>query len=151
MELIDLVDYYHAPLICKECEGVMVYKGVGEYHCVLCGHVDFDDYGKVRGYLEEHKGATAIDIEQATGVSQRSIRKMLRDSRIEVAENSKTFLRCEICGKDIRSGRFCLECEIKAHRKLEEQQRDMLRKDVKGYGKDETGDTGHKRFVRDED
>ena len=26
---------------------------------------------------------------------------------------------CELCGKDIRSGRFCPECEMRVHRNLE--------------------------------
>lgn len=29
-------DMYHVPRVCKECGGVMVFKGVGEYHCERC-------------------------------------------------------------------------------------------------------------------
>ena len=41
---------------CKKCGGIMVFKGVGEYHCEDCNAVDYDDYGKVRLYIEEHDG-----------------------------------------------------------------------------------------------
>ena len=74
-----LEEQYHIPRVCKKCGGVMIFKGVGEYHCEDCGAVDYDDYGKVRMYIEEHHGATAAQIEDAVGVSQRAIRQMLKD------------------------------------------------------------------------
>lgn len=148
MTLLGL-DYYHTPRTCEKCGGIMIFKGVGEYHCEDCGAVAYDDYGKVRLYIEGHKGATASEIEGATGVPQKSIRQMLRESRIEVAENSKTFLRCEFCGKNIRSGRFCQECEEKYHRNMEEEKRQEQRKLAQGFGAEKKkAEEGEKRFIR---
>lgn len=148
------MDTYHIPRICKVCEGVMIYKGVGEYRCEDCNRLDYDDYGKVRLYIEQHKGATALEIEAATGVSQKTIRQMLRESRLEIAAGSKMFLHCERCGKAIRSGILCTECEMSQHRLLEEQQRQKLRenlRDVQGYGSDmQNGAHGEKRFRRED-
>lgn len=144
------MDYYHVPRSCQECGGVMVFKGVGEYHCEECGFVDYDDYGKVRLYIEGHKGVTAAEIEAATGVTQRTIRRMLREARIEVAEGSKMFLHCDACGKEIRCGQFCDECEAKIHRNMEEEQREKLRRDRKGFGLSGGGEEGQRRFRRDE-
>lgn len=149
MDGFGIISHYHIPRVCKQCGGVMVYKGVGEYQCEDCSFVDYDDYGKVRLYIESHKGATAAEIEAAVGVSQRTIRQMLRESRIEVAEGSKMFLRCELCGANIRSGRYCAECEMKVHRNMEQQQREQLKKDMKGYSRQRNGDEGHRRFMRD--
>ncbi|MCH5343039.1 MAG: hypothetical protein J1E64_03295 [Acetatifactor sp.] len=142
-------DYYHIPRVCNECGGVMIFKGVGEYHCEKCGAVDYDDYGKVRLYIESHKGANAKEVEDATGVTQRSIRQMLKDSRIEVAEGSKVMMKCEACGQPIRSGQFCPQCETKMHRAMEAAQREQLMKDLKGYSISKGGEEGHRRFVRD--
>ncbi len=150
MKVLEALDAYHIPRICKECGGVMVFKGVGEYHCEDCGLVDYDDYGKVRLYIECHKGATAAEIEKEVGVSQRTVRRLLKDGKIEIAEGSKSYLRCELCGKQIRSGQFCPECEIKAHRNLEEKQRELQRNMTQGYGIDNRkGEEGQKRFVRE--
>ena len=146
---LNLLDYYNIPRTCKECGGVMIFKGVGEYHCEDCGFVDYDDYGKVRLYIEKHKGATAAQIEAAIGVSQKSIRRMLKESRIEIAEGSKSYLHCEVCGKNIRSGRFCHECETKVHRNLEDAQREALHKNMKILGMGNQREEGQKRFVRD--
>lgn len=149
MDGLDFFDVYHVPRLCKECGGVMVYEGVGEYRCEDCSYLDYDDYGKVRLFIEKHRGATAVEIESYTGVSQRIIRKLLRDGRIEIAENSKTFLRCERCGKNIRSGQYCHECEMNMHRNMEARQRELLQKDIHGYGLGQKDSEGQKRFVRD--
>lgn len=148
------MDTYHIPRVCTVCEGVMIYKGVGEYRCEDCNRLDYDDYGKVRLYIEQHKGATALEIEAATGVSQKTIRQMLRESRLEIAVGSKMFLHCERCGKAIRSGVLCTDCEMSQHRLVEEQQRQKLRenlKNVQGYGSDkQNGAHGEKRFRRED-
>lgn len=151
MDFLQL-DAYHVPQVCKECGGVMVYKGVGEYRCEDCNSLDFDDYGKVRAYIEENKGATAVEIEAGTGVSQKKIRRMLKESRLEVAAGSRMFMYCESCHKPIRSGTLCAECEIVQHRKLEAQTR-LKRKgasDMHGIGVEQQSTHGERRFKRDD-
>lgn len=144
-------DQYNIPRICKKCGGVFVFRGVGEYHCEDCGEVEYDNYGKVRLYIEEHKGATAAQIEQAIGVSQRAIRQMLKDGRLEVASDSKTFLKCEGCGKAIRSGQYCPECEVSIHRSIEAKERERMQKmkNIHGAGIGQKGEEGHRRFKRE--
>lgn len=126
----------------------MVFKGVGEYHCEDCGAVDYDDYGKVRRYIEEHKGATAAQIENAIGVSQRTIRQMLKDGRLEVTADSRAFLHCEVCGKAIRYGEYCPECEMALHRNFEANQREQVKRNIQGFSLGQKGDDGQRRFTR---
>lgn len=147
-ELIGL-DQYHTPHFCDKCGGVMVFKGVGEYRCEDCANLAYDDYGKVRLYLEKHRGATAAEVEIETGVSQKTIRLMLKESRLEVTDDSKAFMLCEGCGKKICSGRFCPKCEVEHHRNLEEQHRKMRNEHVQGHGMGKgPGEEGEKRFSR---
>ena len=145
------INVYNRPTQCSKCGGIMIFAGVGEYHCEDCKNVEYDDYGKVRLYIEQHRGATAAQIESEIGVSQKTIRQMLRDSKIEIAAESKTFMKCEICGVDIRSGRFCKKCETNYHRQIEEEQRkNKLHQVSKGYGiETERGESGEKRFRRE--
>ena len=128
----------------------MIFKGVGEYHCEDCDSVAYDDYGKARLYLEKNPGANAAELEKGTGVSQKTIRQMLRDARIQIAEGSKTFLRCEMCGTSIRFGRMCTTCEEKYHRKMEQEQRAMLQQDknLQGFSASRVGEEGQRRFMR---
>lgn len=148
MEIFIDENKYHIPYVCKKCGGIMIFKGVGEYHCEVCDAVDYDDYGKVRLYIEQHPGANAMQIETETGVPQHTTRMLLREGRLEVSADSKTFLYCDLCNKPIRSGTHCPECEIKIHRALEEKQRNAHTKNVHGIGMNQSDSDGKKRFKR---
>ncbi len=143
------VSTYNRPTYCQECGGVMVFKGVGEYQCENCGFLAYDDYGKARNYLEKHSGATSAQVSEATGVSQRSIREMLKEARLEIAANSNFFLQCEVCGASIRMGRFCSKCEVAYHRNMEEKARARNDK-MSGFSAEvRKGEDGSKRFKRE--
>ena len=137
---------YNRPLLCSKCGGVMVFRGVGEYRCEDCKSVDYDDYGKVRRYLEEHPGANTAEVSSNTGVSQKSIRQMLKESRLEIADSSSVFMKCERCGISIRSGRMCPKCEMAYHRDGEAQLR--KKKKMEDFGKAMEEEEGQKRFQR---
>lgn len=142
------MDPYHRPSFCSKCGGVMVFGGVGEYHCEDCKNIEYDDFGKVRLFIEQNRGATAVQIEESTGVKQKTIRQMLRENRLEITTGSHAFLHCEICGANIRSGRFCDSCEKAYHEHLEEQNR--KRRNIAGFGMDRKQENeGAKRFIRD--
>lgn len=148
IERLLMPDAYNIPRVCEKCGGVMIFKGVGEYQCEDCQETAYDDYGKVRAYIEEHRGATAAQIEDAVGVSQRTIRRLLKEGRLEVSEDSRMFLQCELCGKTLRSGRYCPECETKMHRSLEAKQREMVHKNLQGFSMGTKGEEGQRRFTR---
>lgn len=143
-------DVYNRPKVCPECGGEMEFKGCGEYRCESCKYVAYDDYGKVRNYVEKHGGATAAQVAEATGVKQKTIRTMLKESRLEIAEGSNSFMKCEMCGVNIRSGRVCPQCEVKYKHTLEEKARRKHAKTMSGFGMErQNGEDGAKRFVRD--
>lgn len=144
------LDLYNRPMECPKCGGVMIFKGCGEYQCEKCRYVDYDDYGKVRNYVEEHRGVTAAQAAEATGVKQKTIRNMLKESRLEIASDSHTFMKCEMCGAEIRSGRVCPKCEVEFNRKVEAQLHQRHDKMMAGFGTGRPdGEDGAKRFVRD--
>lgn len=148
-ELLEL-NQLNRPTYCEKCNGVMVFKGVGEYKCEDCGNLAYDDYGKVRNYIEKHSGATSAQVSAATGVSQKSIRDMLREERLEIAANSAVFLKCELCGASIRFGRFCSKCETVYHRRVEERARAGKNLNMAGFSTERPrGEDGAKRFTRD--
>ena len=149
-ELLD-ISHLNIPTYCEKCKGVMVFKGVGEYKCEDCGHVEYDDYGKCRNFIETHPGATTAQVSSGTGVSQKAIRQMLKDQRLEIAANSHAFLKCESCGASIRYGRLCKSCETKYHRDLENQARiHKPHENMSGFSAEiPKGEEGAKRFRRE--
>jgi ribosomal protein S27AE len=98
------------PVRCSECEGALFYHGSGRYICGTCGHIEYDDFGKVKAYVKEHGASSAIEIEAGTGVSLSKIELMLREGRLEIPEGSKYYIKCEKCGCAIRYGRLCPDC-----------------------------------------
>lgn len=73
---------------CSQCQGDLLYDGSGMYHCSRCGHQELDDFGKIRKFLDEHGSASILDVQRATGVSKKSIEKLLKDGRIEFKKNT---------------------------------------------------------------
>lgn len=139
------------PTICEKCGGIMVYKGIGEYQCEDCGALEYDNYGKVRNYLEDHRGANVAEISNYTGVSHKAIRDMIKEHRFEIIDNRGGYLRCEMCGANINSGRLCAKCEENYHRNLEAKAREERKKNkhIAGYGEGIRGEQGSKRYTRE--
>ena len=100
----------HRPAYCEECGGKMFYQESGIYQCEDCQHIQLDDFGKIKEYLETHTGATIKEISEETGVEMKIIGMFLKDGRIQIPEGSKIFIKCQRCGCSLRSGRYCEEC-----------------------------------------
>ena len=98
------------PVACSECGGKLKYEGGGEYKCIECHEISYDEFGKVRKYLYDNGPSPAPEVVAATGVSNQIVIELLKEGRIELIENSKFFLRCEKCGCSIRYGRICPDC-----------------------------------------
>lgn len=141
---------YNAPAKCEKCGCMRLqYKGVGEYKCEECGYFMYDDYGKVRNYIEKNPGATASEVSSATGVSKDKIRHLLREDKIQIAPGSVTFLHCEKCGVEIRSGKYCTSCQKLVSDKEMLEKASARKPGISGgFGKAIKGDSGAKRFSR---
>lgn len=98
---------------CARCGKLFSYIGFGFRYCELCKKFDEEEFHIVRSYIYEHGTATMLEIEENTGVSNRRISQYLREGRLEIPENSPIFIKCDMCGTDIRSGRFCRACGSK--------------------------------------
>ena len=129
--------------VCPRCKGKMEYIAVGEYRCKTCRMVTRDDYGKVRAYIDAHGRATSLEIEEATGVPKEVVDTFLRQGKLEITSGPSGYLRCELCGADIRFGRICSKCARTDGAKM------------KGYYVEDVGeapyaarDSGEMRFVK---
>ncbi len=112
---------------CKYCGCRMRYVESGSYHCMKCGSYELDDFGKIKKFLQEYPGSTIPIISNVTGVDREVIKLYLKKGDIEIAQYSSFFLKCEMCGTEIRSGRICPLCAKNYGEKL------------KGYFIDEVG------------
>ena len=69
------------PSCCDICGGTLEYKGLGEYYCSNCDHKLYDDYGKVRNFVDDNPTAMIKEIAAATGVSKNRIREFVDQDR----------------------------------------------------------------------
>ena len=84
---------YHAPTQCSKCgSNHLHYKGLGEYCCGECENLEYDDYGRVRNYLETHKGAPITVVAKDTGVSKWTIREMVEEERFDICPTARRTL-----------------------------------------------------------
>ncbi|HAB62110.1 MAG TPA: hypothetical protein DCE48_15700 [Lachnospiraceae bacterium] len=95
---------------CPKCNAECHEEDSQTYECPKCGHQEPTDYGKVRTFLDENGNATAMEIARATGVPIGKIHSFLRNGRLEIPEDSDTYIECKRCGTDIRYGKYCPEC-----------------------------------------
>ncbi len=109
-KVLENVFLANRPISCKKCNGKLFYIGSGKYKCDPCDTEFYDDFGKVKEYLEINGPSSAVIISEKTGVRMELIELFLRKGRLEIIENSKFYIKCEKCGCAIRYGRFCPHC-----------------------------------------
>lgn len=96
---------------CEKC-GRMFGAEDGQKLCSKCLLINIeDDFKAVRDYLYDNPGADVREVSAATGVAKPVILKLLKDGRIEVVDEDNMILKCEVCGKSIKSGRKCEDCK----------------------------------------
>lgn len=96
---------------CKWCGRIFNYIG-GLGICPSCREMDEENYRRVKQYLYDYPGASISQISNELEVSVSRIKDYLRDGRLEiVGESANLFLECERCGKSIKTGKYCDDCE----------------------------------------
>lgn len=96
---------------CRKCGRIYTYMG-GAPICPSCRQADEEDFKAVKDYLYKNPGANLNQVSVELDISVEKIKRFLREGRLEIiAEDGNIFLECEGCGKSIKSGRFCPNCE----------------------------------------
>lgn len=85
----------HKPVFCSECGKAVKYVGLGEYRCPVCEYTMYDDYGKVRAYLEANKGATPLEVAKNSGVDRDTVIYLLETDRLEFVNKNNTLTDTE--------------------------------------------------------
>lgn len=104
--------------ICKLCGGLFYYKGFGYGYCDRCVKIDDENFHRVKEYIWDHVGASVVEVSDQVNVSVKQIYAYIKDGRLEIPEGSPIYLKCEMCGTDIRYGRYCPDCATHMHKKL---------------------------------
>lgn len=106
------------PTECENCAGKMKYNGTGEYICQKCGTLMYDDYGKVRKFIDEHGASSILVLERETGVSKDVLEYLLKDGVLTEPPEASLTKICSRCGYPIESGRYCRSCMLEMANEL---------------------------------
>ena len=99
--------------VCERCKRMFKYPGFGPVYCSDCLGLDVKKRERVKEYLRENGQANIYQISLATSVPERDIMYYLKEGMLEIPEGSPIYIKCERCGCDLRSGRWCLSCARK--------------------------------------
>jgi len=95
---------------CRRCGKMYNYLS-GPPICIDCKNADEEVFKKVKEYLYDRPGATLAQVSTDLEVSVEKIKMFLKEGRLEITEGSNIILECERCGKSLKTGRFCNECQ----------------------------------------
>ncbi|ACL74479.1 MerR family transcriptional regulator [Ruminiclostridium cellulolyticum] len=95
---------------CRRCGRMYNFIG-GAPICQDCKNADEEVFKKVKDYLYDNPGATLSQVAMELDVSVEKIKMFLKEGRLEITDESNIILECERCGKSIKTGRFCRECQ----------------------------------------
>ena len=94
---------------CEKCGAPLKSIRSGQYQCIECGAIEYDDFGKIRKYLDEHGPASKEEITAATGVSKGVVIDFLKQQRLIVSGKGNNV--CVLCGARIAAGTLCADCK----------------------------------------
>ena len=99
---------------CRRCGRMYNYIG-GAPICLDCKNADEEVFKRIKDYLYQFPGATLSQVALDCDVSVEKIKMFLREGRLEITDGANIILECERCGKSIKTGRFCNECQNQLH------------------------------------
>lgn len=95
---------------CSKCNKLYNFVA-GQNICPACRTSLEDKFKDVRLYVRKNSRASISEISEATDVDIRQIRQWVREERLSFSEESSIGIDCELCGKTIRTGKYCPECK----------------------------------------
>jgi Zn finger protein HypA/HybF involved in hydrogenase expression len=98
-----------ATIECARCHRYFE-KVAFEAVCPRCFPIEEQEFARIKEYLSLHPGASTNEVMRDLNVDLKSIKRYLKEERLEIVGDNKGFIKCELCGKAINSGRFCDGC-----------------------------------------
>lgn len=95
---------------CRSC-GRLFNVLSNERICPSCRQKLEEKFQQVKEYLNEHANASVDEVSKENDVSVKQIKQWIREERLTFSEGSMEGIDCEICGKMIRTGRYCEACK----------------------------------------
>lgn len=97
---------------CRNC-GRLFNVLANERLCPSCRQKLEDKFQGVKEYLNDHPNASVDEVSTENDVTVKQIRQWIREERLTFSKDSLEGIDCEMCGKIIKTGRYCDSCKMK--------------------------------------
>ncbi len=97
---------------CRGCGRLFNYFS-GPPTCPACRDALETKFQEVKEYLRDKPNSTISAVADDNEVTVQQIRQWVREERLTFSPDSPIGIDCEVCGKTIKTGRFCEECKNK--------------------------------------
>lgn len=126
---------------CVKCNKIFNYIG-GVPICPNCRKNLEEKFKEVKLFIRKNPSAGITEVSEKCETDVKQIRQWIREERLSFSSESAIGIDCELCGKTIRTGRFCDECKTKLGNNLSQ----AIRK-PEPEKKEETKNTGTKMHI----
>ena len=111
----------------KNCSGCgRLYLDTGVGICPDCQQKELDAEDMVAAYVRENQGCTVAEVCAATGISEKIIRRMIRQGRFSNIPGVEFRYPCARCGEMIDHGDYCFSCQRQITADLVAQQQKAM-------------------------
>ncbi len=97
-------------MICKHCGKLFNYIR-GPRICPVCNKKLEEKFVEVKKYVRENPDIDIKTLSEDMDVSASQIKRWVREERLKFSDDSPIGIPCEMCGKTIKTGRFCNSCK----------------------------------------
>ncbi len=89
--------------------------------CRDCRDIELQKEKEIISYVREHPKSTVQEILDATGCSEKMLRRMIKEGRFIEFRKDISY-PCKKCGRPIIAGKYCKDCYEKMQQKLRHAQ-----------------------------
>jgi predicted amidophosphoribosyltransferase len=113
---------------CERCG--KLFSSLSSRLCEECREEEERMLRRAKDELYRNPGLGVMDLVQRLDIPVEVVEKFIREGRLVLRSRESVVLRCEMCGKEITSGKRCSDCEAK----LRKMARDIYRETVTREG-----------------
>ncbi len=95
---------------CVRCNKIFNYVG-GVPICPNCRKNLEEKFKEVKLFIRKNSASGITEVAEKCDIDVKQIRQWIREERLSFSEDSAIGIDCEMCGKTIRTGRFCDTCK----------------------------------------
>lgn len=96
---------------CRSCKKIFN-PMFGEKICPACKEKLEEKFQEVKKFIQNNPKAPIELIAQENEVSIKQIKQWVREERLTFDPESMVGIECELCGRMIRTGKYCDECKV---------------------------------------